>query len=129
VKQALVLNKRNVNILLADGISKDLKDVRVAFDIPDVDSEAPIGYQKIPCHMIFDVKMEALRLKARYVAGRHTTGAPATTTYASVVSRESVHIALLIAALNDLEVKATDVQNAYVTAPCTEKVWTVLGPE
>jgi hypothetical protein len=32
-------------------------------------------------------------------------------------------------ALNDLDVKMADIENAYLTAPITEKVWTVLGPE
>ena len=73
--------------------------------------------------------MENFTRKARLVAGGHKTDAPATITYASVVSRETVRIALLMAALNDLEVKAGDVLNAYVTAPVTEKVWTILGPE
>ncbi len=36
---------------------------------------------------------------------------------------------LLMAALNDLEVKVGDVLNAYITAPITKKVWTVLGPK
>ena len=79
--------------------------------------------------MIFDVKMEDFKRKARLVAGGHLTEAPATITYASVVSRETVRIALMLAALNDLQVKAGDVLNAYITAPCKEKVWTVLGPE
>jgi hypothetical protein len=57
------------------------------------------------------------------------TKAPSTITYASVASRETVCIALLIAALNDLNVKVRDLLNAYITAPITEKVWTVLGPE
>ena len=47
----------------------------------------------------------------------------------SVVSRESVRIALTLAALNDLEVKTADIENAYLTAPVSEKIWTVLGPE
>jgi hypothetical protein len=34
-----------------------------------------------------------------------------------------------MAALNDLEVKIGNVLNAYITAPVTKKVWTVLGPE
>jgi hypothetical protein len=79
--------------------------------------------------MIFDIKMEDFRRKARLVAGGHRTAAPATITYASVVSRETVRLALTIAALNDLEVKVGDVLNAYITAPVKEKVWTVLGPE
>ena len=54
---------------------------------------------------------------------------PPILTYASVVSRDTVRIVLTLAALNDLQVKASDVQNAYLTAPCKEKVWTTLGPE
>jgi hypothetical protein len=46
-----------------------------------------------------------------------------------LVSHETVHIALLMAALNDVNVKVGDILNAYITAPITEKVWTVLGPE
>jgi hypothetical protein len=46
-----------------------------------------------------------------------------------VVSRESVRIALTLAALNVLDVKMADIENAYLTAPITEKVWTLLGPE
>jgi hypothetical protein len=57
------------------------------------------------------------------------TKAPATITCASVVSHETLHLALLLAALNDLNVKVGDVLNAYITAPITKKVWTVLGPE
>ena len=79
--------------------------------------------------MVFDIKQEDFRRKARLVAGGHTTEPPATVTYASVVSRESVRIALLLAALNDVEVKTADIENAYITAPCSEKIWTVLGPE
>ena len=79
--------------------------------------------------MIFDIKMEDFRRKARFVAGGHMTKAPAAMTYASVVSRETVRIALMLAALNDLEVKCGDVLNAYITAQVTEKIWTTLGPE
>ena len=54
--------------------------------------------------------------------------APATIMYASVISRETVRIALMIATLNVLEVKLDNILNAYVQAPVTEKVWTTLGP-
>ena len=49
------------------------------------------------------------------------TKAPPTFTYASVVSQETVRLALTIAALNYLEVKVGDVLNAYITAPITER--------
>ena len=79
--------------------------------------------------MVYDVKMENFRQKARFVAGGHMTEVPATITYASVVSHELVHIALTLAALNGLEVKTADIENAYLTAPVDEKIWCTLGPE
>ncbi len=129
VNKALALDKKNGNTLWADAIAKELKDVRVAFKILLDGQSAPIGYQKIHCHLIFDVKMEDFHRKARLVAGGHKTEAPATITYASIVSRETVRFTLLMAALNDLEVKVGDVLNAYITTPITAKVWMVLGTE
>ncbi len=63
------------------------------------------------------------------MAGGHLTEAPATITYASVVSCETVRLALTFASLNDLEVKVGNVLNAYITAPVKGKVWTILGPK
>ena len=57
------------------------------------------------------------------------TALPTSTTYASVVSHESVRICLTLAALNDLDVMMGDIRNAYLTAPVTEKVWTKCSPE
>jgi hypothetical protein len=57
------------------------------------------------------------------------TKAPATLTYASVVSSETVRLTLTVAALNDIDVWAADGLNAYITAPCHKKIWTTLGPE
>ncbi len=48
---------------------------------------------------------------------------------ASVVSRESVRIALTLAALNDMDVKTADIENAYLTAPVGEKIYCRLGPK
>jgi hypothetical protein len=78
--------------------------------------------------MIFDFTMEDFRRNARFAACGHTTYTPHAMTYASVVSRESVKIALTLVALNDLDVKMADIYNAYLTARITDKVWTVLGP-
>jgi hypothetical protein len=78
--------------------------------------------------MIFDVNMEDFCCKARFVAGGHTTDTPHAMTYASVVSRESVRVALTLAALNYLDVKMAGIENAYLAAPITEMVWTMLGP-
>jgi hypothetical protein len=71
----------------------------------------------------------ARRRNARFVAGGYATDIPHAMTYTSVVSRESVRIALTLAALNDLDVKMADLENAYLMAPITGEVWTVIGPE
>ena len=52
--------------------------------------------------------------KAQWVKDGHRTPDPARSTFAGVVSRESVRIALTYAALNDLDVVAADIQNAYL---------------
>jgi hypothetical protein len=41
-------------------------------DILAEGARSPVGHQRIPCHMIFDVKMDFTR-KARFVAGGHVT--------------------------------------------------------
>jgi hypothetical protein len=129
-KEAIAIDLKNGNTHWFQAISKEMKNVKVAFNILEEEESIPVGYKFIPCHMIFDVKMDFSR-KARYVAGGHTTDPPNAATYASVVSRESVRIALMIAALNDLEIMTADIRNAYLNAPVaeSEKYWTSCGPE
>ena len=82
------------------------------------------------CHMILEIKLDGFLRKARIVgAGCMFKDTPAVATYARVVLHETVRITLTIAALNNLEVKASNVMNAFLTAPCAEKIWTMLGPE
>ena len=79
--------------------------------------------------MIFDIKMAGLVHKACLVGGGHTTDTPSSITYSSVLSCDSRWIAFLVAALNDLDIMAADIGNAYLNAPCCEKIWTMAGPE
>ena len=68
-----------------DRISKEMTNVRVAFNIlKDVD-RAPIGHKHINCHLIFDVKLEDFRRKAQLFAGGHMTETPKCMPYSSVV--------------------------------------------
>jgi hypothetical protein len=129
VRECHELDKENGNTMWQDAIQKEMNNVTVALKMLDKGEEVPPAYKYIDCHMIFDVKMENFRRKARLVAGGHMTGVPSVPTYASVVSRESVRIALTIAALNDLDILASDVQNAYITAPNSERIWTRCGIE
>lgn len=102
--EAIQLDAENGNTLWFDALMSEMKNVRPAFQIHEGDKASLVGYQQVKCHIIWDVKLgENFRRKARLVAGGHTTDTPATLTYSSVVSRDSVRIALTIAALNDLK--------------------------
>ncbi len=135
VKRALEIDKENGNTLWQDALEKEMRNVRIAFRILADGEKVPVGSQEMDCHLIFDVKLELdaetglFRRKVRLVAGGHQTRQPLVPTYASVVSRDTVRIALTYAALNGLEAKASDIKNAFVTAPCEEIIHTVLGPE
>ncbi len=100
----------------------------MALKFLDPNTKAPIGFKWIKCHTIFDVKMDFTR-KARYVAGGHMADPPTSLTYSSVVSRDSMRIAFLLAALNDLDVQTADFGNACLNAPTKEQVYTTAGPE
>ena len=115
VEEALALGKENGNELWWKAIQKEMSAVKVAFKILEDDDKPPIGSQYMKCHMVLLIKMEDSSRKACLVTGGHMVEAPKSLTSASVVSRESVRIALTLAALNDLEVKTSDIQNAYLT--------------
>jgi hypothetical protein len=127
VKQALAINRNTGTRFWTDAIEKEMKNVLPAFEFRD-DDVMPPGFKKIDCHMVFDVKLDLVR-KARFVAGGHQTDPPKESVYSSVISRDSVHLAFLIAALNDLEILSADIQNTYVNAPTKERIYTIAGPE
>jgi hypothetical protein len=138
VEEAIQIDRETNTTFWTDAIKKEMERVGVAFDF--IEEWTPeqvrqgaakgdfVGYQEIECHMVFDVKMDLTR-KARFVAGGHTTETPTSLTYSSVVSRDSIRIAFLMAALLDVNVMSCDISNAYLNAPCREKIWFVAGPE
>ena len=128
VKRALQIDVETGTTFWKDAINKEMKTVSVAFEIKD-SKKPPPGYKFLRCHMVFDIKPGSLKRKARFVADGSRIDPEGTPTYASVVSRESVRIAFMIAALNDLDIWAADCEGAYLNAPCREKLYTILGPE
>ena len=136
VEEALAIDKETGTDFWQKALEKEMARVRVAFQKWDggttlEDAKKLLkGYQRLDCHVVFDVKMDGLVRKCRLVAGGHKIKDDGMTiTYSSVVSRDSVRIAFLYAALNDLEVMAADIGNAYLNAPCKEKVYVVAGAE
>ena len=128
VNDALMLDRQNGNSHWRDALQKEMDNVKIAFDILTDDQRLPPGYSKASGHIIFDVQM-TLERKARWVKDGHKTPQPDWSTYAGVVSRESVRIALTYASLNGLPVCGCDIQNAYLQAPTSEKHYIICGPE
>lgn len=135
VEEALELDEQTGTDFWARAIDKEYQKVKVAWEareditVEDIrGGRALLGYSQIQCHMVFDVRMDFSR-KARFVAGGHLAPDPETGTYSSVVSRDLVRLAFLIAALNGLDVYACDIGNAYLNAPCREKVWFIGGAD
>ena len=127
VAEALRIDRETGTTFWQKAMEKEIGTIEVAVEFPK-DGEAPVGYQKIDCHMIFDVKM-TLERKARFVAGGHQTEPTKDITFASVVSRDSIRLAFLVAALNDLDILSADVSGAYLNAKAAEKVYFIAGKE
>ena len=130
IHEAKLIDEENGNWLWRDAIRMEMANVMMAFD--EIDDPSTLGkeYNEITGHFIFNVMLrENFRRKAKWVADCHKTSAPSAVTYSTVVSRDSVRIILLIAALNDLDVQGADIQNAYLIAPNKEKLWMKAGPD
>ena len=128
ITHAYEIDSQNNNTLWRDALDKEMGNLKVAFDILEKDEHLPVGWTKASGHLIFDVRM-TLERKARWVKDGHRTPEPENSTFAGVVSRESVRIALTYSALMGLDVCACDIQNAFLQAPSSEKHYIICGPE
>ena len=86
------------------------------------------GYTKIQCQMIYAVKHDG-KHKARFVAGGHLTKEREESVNSSVVSLRSLHIIILAAELNRLELYQADVGSAYLEALTGELIYFKAGKE
>jgi hypothetical protein len=129
IQHAYAIDKKHGDNVWSCALKKEMSNVGIAFEILDIDQDAPPGWSKtMSGHLIFDVKM-SLERKARWVLDGHLTPDAHYSTYAGVVSRESVRIALTYAALNGVDVCAADIRNAYIQAPSSRKDYVTCGPE
>ena len=86
------------------------------------------GYEHVNVHIIFDIRMDGkFNRKSRLVANSHTTALPSSITYSSVVSRDIFRVVFLLASLNDLDIFACTIGNAYLNVKCRDKLWKELG--
>ena len=82
VKEAIEIDAENGNTLWWDALMKEMKNVRSAFEVYEGDVNDLVGFQKIKCHAVWDIKLgENFRRKARPVAGGHATDTPSSMTH------------------------------------------------
>ena len=79
-----------------------IKDFKTCHSI-GLDAKTPQGYQRIPVHLVFDVK-EDLKRKARMVAGGHMTKPLKESVYSGVASLRSLRIVTFLSELNALPI-------------------------
>mmetsp|Transcript_34843 Transcript_34843/g.80555 ORF Transcript_34843/g.80555 Transcript_34843/m.80555 type:complete len:132 (-) Transcript_34843:1593-1988(-) len=109
-------------------ITKEMKNVRIAFDIKEDRKDIPPTHKFLTVKMIFDVRMDFTH-KSETCQRGHLTDGPASMVYSSVVSRDSVRIVLTIAALNGLDIFCADVGNVCLNVKPREKYFIQCGPE
>jgi len=141
VEEAYQIDKETGTLHWTNAIEKEMRKILSMQSFEIVEGVTPKeirgnatklpGYKEIGVHMIFDIKMDGkFTQKARLVAnGNKTPAIPQYDKYLRVVSRESVRIGLLYAALNDLEILTCNISNAYLNAKCPEPLWTEAGTE
>ena len=108
IKHAEEIDRLNKNTLWQDALKLEMTNVEVAFKILEDNEHVPPGYRKSSGHIIWDLKMDFTR-KARWVKDGHRTPEPLNSTFAGVLSRESIRIALTYASLNGLPVWGADI--------------------
>jgi hypothetical protein len=93
IKNAINLDKKNGNNLWEEAIKTELKQLTdyETFMVLDSGEDIPKGYQKIPYHIVFDVKYD-LRHKVRLVAGGNWTVNDKEDIYSGVVRMDTVRI-------------------------------------
>ena len=73
VEEAIWFDQENGDTLWQDAMSKEVKNLRIEFEIGEVRDPNPVGHQQIRFHTIFDINIENFKRKARFFAGGHTT--------------------------------------------------------
>jgi hypothetical protein len=79
----------------------------------DSGEDIPIGYQKIPYHMVFDVKYD-LRHKARFVVNLNWTVNDKEDIYSEVVRMDTARVGFFLGELYGILCCACDIGNSFL---------------
>ena len=118
VKEALVFDEINKNTLWADAIKKEMSALEASgvWEFYPPHFRPSKDYQYAPLQMIFDIKQEDLRHKARLVSGGHVVESSMWESYSSVVQQRSIRILETVALNEGLSFVTGDIGNTFVQA-------------
>jgi hypothetical protein len=128
IEHVYELDREYGNTLWQDALALEMTEIGVAFEVLPEGKIAPPKWKKVSGHLVWNLKMDFTR-KARWLLDGHKTPNPIGSTYAGVVSRDSVRITFTYAALNGVDVWAADIKNAYLQAPSSQNGYIICGPE
>ena len=93
------LGEKNGNTLWVDTTSKEINNLKAAFCILEDGSKVLVSHDNSSVHLVFDLCVN-LERESMWVKYRCKNPAPEQSVFSSVVSRESVYIALTYSLLN-----------------------------
>ena len=127
----MILDRTNGNCLWADAIKKEMTGLDQANCFEYLPSHHTFGneYQYAPLRIIFDIKKEDLRRKARLVTGGHVISSSMFESYSPIVQTRSLRLLQTIALKHNLKLVVADIGNAFVQAYIKEKIWSKCGKE
>ena len=131
-KDADRLDALNNNTLWADSTALEIKQVAEEFESFEVladDAPLPIGYKRVPYHLIFSCKVDGRRKSRLVLDGNRSPPVNREDCFSPVVSVEAIRLGFLMAQMHGLQCVAGDVGNAYLTSFTTEKLYIVAGKE
>ena len=108
VKEALMFDKENKNTKWADAICKEIHTLLklnvFKFHSPNTMFKKSDGWQYAPMHMIFTIKQEDLRHKARLVVNGNVVDASTFNKYSPTIKTISVRMIFLITVYRELNI-------------------------
>jgi hypothetical protein len=128
IEHAYSLDRENNNSLWRDALAMEMTEIGVAFEVLAEGQKAPPKWKMVTGHLDWDLKIDFTR-KARWALDGHKTPNPVGSTYAGLVSKDSVRISFTYAALNGVDICTADIKNAYLQAPSSQKDYIICGPE
>ena len=129
-QEAIELDKANGNTLWRDALKKEMDQIKEYQTFKDMGkgTKIPPGHQRIYVHIVWDCKFD-LRRKARLVASGNLTPPTTDNAFSGIVSLDGVRTVMFLSELNELQLCAADIGNAYLESRTREKLAVIAGPE